>query len=909
MTTEWMTWVPQNQRKNASRLVEISPLFVSLMKDADEDMCRALFKDKSCAVLPEHNSHWFPHHDGEDLNTCQIHLRKLKCQGMRHIIWWELGVHGDIESSYHAITILAEGLLEQALAMAKILIAHRFGYFLAGSFCIIGLGKLGGRELNLGSDVDLLFIWQGRGSSEGGRKQVEAQQYFSELSKMLITLMAEHTALGQVWPVDMRLRPGGDGAAICLNLDATLLNYLDYGQTWERAMLIKARPVAGDMVIGQKFMEGVSPFVFRRYLDYTVVVALADMKRRIDGQAGQKDIAPGFDVKRGRGGIREIEFTIQSMQMLNGGRDKSLRVQEGKQALDLLVQKSFMKPAEARQLFEAYTFWRRIEHAIQARKGEHSHALQEDYQNYLSTALAIADVDAEMQKNRSFVNQIFTSRVLPSIALGESHAWLSFKGHHDGLDVLDEVSQQRIQAALKRVDEQLHRGLLPERSRGQIESILAQAMPKWMTDNNGVQAIESFTQLLHSIAGRASWIDLLATHKGALAWLIGVLSASKYLAEHIVKNPTWLEWPLASERGEVEIQSLCHQISGLDILDEADFLASLGRLVDQARIRCALAIDAHQEDPLIIGGWLADIADVAVLASFRSCVHELKLPHDFPLVALAMGKHGSREMGLVSDLDMVFVLADGYDQDINKRSSREWAQRLGRRMIRQLTGLAPFGAGYEFDGRLRPSGNSGVLVTTLHGFQDYQSHKAQTWEHQALCRVRVITQNKHLKSTVETVIASVLDQDRNIEVLKSNVLMMREKMLSHLSSKDADFINLKHDKGGLVSIEFLAQFARLSFAKGMGSGLGTVATFRNLPDEAPLAWKTHAEQLATTYIEFRQMENVLRVELWSSIGKLPVDAQSTEWVTLQRHSTIQTPQELKVRMHWVREKFVELMAN
>jgi len=908
MTTEWMTWVPTNHKDNAARLTDISPFFKSLMKDADEKVCHALFKDLNNAVLPQNNVFWLPNSHDEDLNACLNHLRKLKRQAMRHIIWWELGIHGNMEVSYHSITAVAEGLLEQALVMAKELIAPRFGYLTEGSFCIVGLGKLGGRELNLGSDVDPLFLWQGVGVTEGGRKQVQPQQYFSELSKMLIKLMSEYTALGQVWPVDMRLRPGGDGSAICSSLEATLSHYLDYGQTWERAMLIKARPVAGDVALGQKFIDGVIPFVFRKYLDYSSVVALADMKRRIDGQSGQSDIAPGFDVKRGRGGIREIEFTIQSMQLLNGGRNKSFRIQEGKKALDLFVQKGFMPSADAIGLFESYTFWRRIEHAVQARKGEQTHVLPDDYQRYLSMALGIDDIDAEMQRNKQFVNHIFTSRVLPSFAVDQTHIWLSMGDKHEELEQLDTLLQQRIQAVLIRIDEQLLRGLLPERSRGQIETILAQAMPEWIHDNNGVQAIESFADLLHSIAGRASWIDLLATHKGALAWLIGVLSASKYLAEHIVKNPTWLEWPLANERGEVEIQSLCQQISCLDVEDEADFLASLGRLIDQARIRCALAIDAHQEDPLIIGEWLADIADVAVLTCYKSCVHELKLPPNFPLVALAMGKHGSREMGLVSDLDMVFVLAGDQDQEIHQRSAREWAQRLGRRMIRQLTGIAPFGAGYEFDGRLRPSGNSGVLVTTLDGFEDYQMHEAQTWEHQALCRARVITQDESVKSKVETVIVKVLNQHRDIEVLKADVLSMREKMLSHLSNKDADYINLKHDKGGLVSIEFLAQFARLSFAQGASSGLGTVATLRSLPETTPKLWQAHAIFLADTYIAYRQMENVLRVELWSSIGKLPVDNDRSEWVTLRRHSTIRTSEELQMIMVKVRDIFLELMG-
>jgi glutamate-ammonia-ligase adenylyltransferase len=904
---EILACVPVDLQADTRRLLNISPQFSSLMRTATEQQCRVLFVDLGEAVLPDASKVWIPACDSEILGECMSHLRRCKQRGLRHLIWWEMGLYGDIEVSSRAIADFASGLLQQALEMAERLIAARYGRLQHGSFCIIGLGKLGGRELNLGSDVDPLFVWQGEGSTAEGRKSIPAAEYFGHLSRMLIRLMSERSADGMVWPVDMRLRPGGDGAAIALSLNATLTHYLEYGQTWERAMLIKASPVAGDHELGQQFIEGVAPFIYRRYLDYTTVASLADMKRRIDGQAGTGGVAAGFDVKRGRGGIREIEFIIQSMQLLHAGRRPTLRVQPSMQALTLLSEADVIDAEDAEQLQQAYYFWRQIEHAIQARRGEQTHRLPNDFADYLSKATGIPDIEKQMVSQASRVEAKFNKYVMP---LGDSEqaegGWLA--GSRAGLELLDEAERSRINIALINIEACLSRGLLPERSRAQVERILDQAMPRWLDDANGVTALEAFAELIHAIAGRATWIDLLATHQGALDWLIGVLSASRYLADHIVRDPSWLEWPLATEYSETDIKQVCAGLDALRAEDDIEqVLAEIGRWVDRCRLLCALAVDAHKADPMVVGGWMADMADAATAAVFRLCLAQMQLPEDFPFVAVAMGKHGSREMGLVSDLDMVFILVhDKPEEMIGRRSMWEHAQRLGRRMIQYLTGAPPFGAGFEFDARLRPSGSSGVLVTNLNGFRDYQLNKAQTWEHQVLCRARAVAGSQQARLAVDRVVTEVLAQPRDGIALAAEVVEMRQKMLDHLASKSAVVINLKQDAGGLVDIEFLAQYARLAFG---GAARGSVDILKQLPDCAPAMWKEEANQLANTYLDYRQMENVLRVELWQSIGKLSDDAQAPEWETMRRHTNIHSPEVLRHSMAQVHAVFQKLLVN
>lgn len=900
--------VPESLKPDARRLFQISPLFVQLMRDAREDEICHLFRPAGQALLPDLTAAWLPGNGPESLEACMRALRQCKRHGLRHLIWWELGLRGDIAASWKSLSLFADGLLHHALNMAGRLLASRYGTLEGGRFCIIGLGKLGGSELNLGSDVDLLFVHDAPAGSHssGGRKSLPAAEYYAQLGRMVIRLMSERTDDGQVWPVDMRLRPGGESAAITLGLEATIDFYRNYGQTWERAMLIKARPVAGDLALGEELIEAIAPFVYRRYLDYTTVAALAEMKRRIDAQAGKMEIGAGFDVKRGAGGIREIEFIVQSLQLIHGGRNNDLRVTPCLEAIRQLGQGGILESSEVHGLTESYRFWRRIEHAIQARIGEQTHKLPESYHDYMIDALALEHPDVEMVKHAARVRATFTRYVLPESPsrTGGVH-WLD-ADRDLPLGGWCDASRRRALEALGRIRQHLARGLLPERSREEIEQILDRAIPRWLDDENGLPALEAFAELVHTIGGRATWIDLLATHHGALDWLIGVLSASAYVREHIVRDPSWLEWPLEAGRGKMDIGKVCREIRAIDPHDLQLALADLGRLVDQGRLHAALAVDAHTADPLTVGSWLADVADAATAKAIELALTQMNLPLDFPFVALAMGKHGSREMGLVSDLDMVFVVVHpDLTSQLAGRSIGEQAQRLGRRVIHYLTGMPPFGAGFEFDARLRPSGKSGALVTSLRGFMDYQRHHAQTWEHQALCRARPCAGPLDASRQVADAVRQILDLPRNHELLAEEVRSMRQRMLQHLAVHGPEIIDLKHDAGGLVDIEFLAQYSRLAF--GGGDAAGTIQQLSHLPQKAPQEWHEQAEWLAETYFQYRQMENALRVELWRSIGRLPTDPTATEWETMRRHAEIDSPEKLSDLMARVRTVFQQLL--
>ncbi len=892
---------PTNQQIYA-HLITALPLFKRLMHRLSDEEQLQVMQSQDHALLPTID--WVPKQEVYDIDHCQQHLRHYKQWGLCHLIWWELGVHGDPIRSWQHISDLADSLINEALRMAEVLIAPRLGCMADGAFCIMALGKLGGQELNMGSDVDLLFVWQGKGNSHGGRKSLPAAEYYAQLSRMFIRLMDEHTADGQVWPVDMRLRPGGASAAIALSLDATLGHYLDYGQTWERAMLIKTRAVAGSFTLGTSLIEGLLPFKFRRYLDFTTVTALAEMKRRIDQAQREAMPTAGFDVKRGYGGIREVEFIVQALQLLHGGRHHALRDQYNTLAtLALLKDLSILPTVEATTLRDGYIFWRRVEHAIQAKNGEQTQQIPVEYETWMPSLLGMDALPSQMHAHTTCIHAIFSERLLPEAIADADNVIQWLQG--EGLPVTQTHKDQTAMLhSLQRIRQHLRRGLLPERSSSQMTRLLHYVMPLWLDDAHGVQALDAFADLVCAIGGRATWIDLLDTHRGTLTWLAGVLSASRYVANHIVRDPSWLEWPLSEERGAVEVSRLCADLHALDAsLPDEQFLAALGHAVDQVRLHCALTIDAHQQDALHIGAWLADIADAATAAAIRYNIHHLRLADDFPFVALAMGKHGSQEMGLVSDLDMVFVLvADNDRAMLGSRSVRDWAQRLGRRVIQTLTSPAPFGAGYAFDARLRPSGQSGVLVIGMKAFDDYQRHQADTWEHQALCRARTVAGPVCAQQSLTDAVQQILAIPRKQTALANDIVAMRQKMFAHLGSHDANIINIKQDHGGLIDIEFLAQWSRLAFG---GEHCGTIATLRHPTPAAPEAWQADALMLAAHYLAYRELENTLRVELWQSIGHLPRAVDCSEWKTLARHCTIDSPQMLHTMMTEVHQCFVQ----
>ncbi|RME87232.1 MAG: bifunctional [glutamate--ammonia ligase]-adenylyl-L-tyrosine phosphorylase/[glutamate--ammonia-ligase] adenylyltransferase, partial [Zetaproteobacteria bacterium] len=345
---------------------------------------------------------------GADKPAALRALRQAAARARAHAIWWELGLGGDIVASYEALSAFADRLVAEALAAAEGIVSARFGELPGFAIAALALGKHGGEELNLGSDLDLVFVWDAPEGASSTRRGLGASEYAERVVRAFVELCALRTAEGLAWEVDLRLRPGGQAAPVALRLAAVESYFEDYAQAWERAAWIKARAVAGDAGLGKRLMQIREAFVFRPRLDWAMLDALAEMKRRIDAEAGTKGFGPGWDVKRGRGGIREVEFIAQALQLAYGGRYSRLRTRKTLKALARLSEHGFLPEEDAAQLQAAYCDLRRVEHALQARRGEHTHRLPDDAEVYLSAALGEERV-RRVQKESAFVAERFAA--------------------------------------------------------------------------------------------------------------------------------------------------------------------------------------------------------------------------------------------------------------------------------------------------------------------------------------------------------------------------------------------------------------------------------------------------------------------------------------------------------------------
>ncbi len=818
-----------------------------------------------------------------DFAAQQARMRRLAALARVQTVWWEFGAQQAPEQGWLALSRFCDALIAEGARVALGFAAMRRPMPAGFRWLFVALGKLGGEEVNLASDWDLVWVWDA--------EEQDAAVFAQRALQLFVRLFGERTPEGQAWRVDLRLRPGGEGAPAATRLAALVAHLESYAQTWERAAWLRARPIAGDAALAEEVERLRKAFVFRRHLDYAALAALAGMKARMDAQAKGEDFGPGWDIKRGRGGIREAEFFVQAMQLIYGGRKPALRVRAVLEATQALANEGLLAAEEAQRHAEDYKFLRRLEHAWQAARGDVGHRLDADAEAVFRAALA----DFQLELAQTITERV-AARFRSLFAEEKAPAAFPWDESERWADMFPETHRAHVAALLQEIGAWLDRGLLPERAHREVAVVLCEALPAWAEDANGVRALSLFVDLLRNISGRAHWMDLLAHHEGARRWLIGVLAAGRFLAERVARDPAWLEWPLAAERGEAEIAALVRAIEAACAHTGEEARARIARAVDQARITLALAWDAHRLRAHELAREWSCVAEAAVRACLAVAMREMGIAQGFPFAIVAMGKLGAQEMSLASDLDLVFL---------TEAKDFARAQRLGRRVIALLSATPPFGPGLAVDMRLRPSGRQGILVSTLAAFEEYQHRWALTWEHQALVRARVIAGPEDLRSKVEAAIAEVLAMPRNPAHIAAEMRAMRAKMEAHHAA-DARFINLKHGAGGMSDIEFLAQFVRLIWHEGTPSVL---ATLQGLSASIPKEFREAAPFLAETYADFMQAREALWIELEAPCERIPRDPSDAAWRTLARHTAFSSPQALLARMQMVRERFLALLAH
>lgn len=723
---------------------------------------------------------------------------------------------------------------------------------------VIGMGKLGAGELNLSSDIDLMFTYPEPGETAKG---VTCHQFFTRLGQQLIDVLDTVTADGFVFRVDMRLRPYGRDGVLACSFDAMENYYQLQGRDWERYAMLKARIVAGDRAAGAELLQRLRPFSYRRYLDFSAFESLRVMKQQINKQVMKKDM--NDDIKLGAGGIREAEFVVQALQMVHGGRDRRLQQVSWYVAVDQLREGGYLSVDSAQRLVSAYTFLRDLEHKLQGFANKQTQALPvtAEQQQRMAVAMGVPDVasadwsilTAILDHHRTVVHQQFKAvirmdededdasrhdvddealRSLWHEELADDEAVALLAQH--GFEAPEETWQQLGEFRSDRVFR-----TLPSDSRQRFSRFMPLLLATLGQEKTPSRGFLRVMKLVESVARRTAYLVLLTENPRAMKQFVHLCHASPFVADFLSRNPVLLDELLHVMRqppGKTELQDELAQallrIGEESIEEQLDYLRYF-KLTHTLQV--AAAQISGTMTVMKVSDYLTFIAEAILEQVLSLCWQHLTRRHGYPVnsagkhgsmdfMVIAYGKLGGIELSYVSDLDVVFAHDGALDEDTvtagEQRSvnSREFYTRLAQRVISMLGARTASGKLYEVDMRLRPSGESGLLVTTLPAFEQYQCHQAWTWEHQALVRARAVAGSTRLMADFEKVRRAILGRPRAPDQLTLDVVGMRRRMREELVRKSGRLASspafvIKQGQGGIVDIEFMVQYLVLRFAE------------------------------------------------------------------------------------------------
>lgn len=770
-------------------------------------------------------------------------LRDFRAYHMLRIVWRDLCRLADTLETIRDTSLLAEACISQALESVQSELEKRFGRPVGREsgehqqLIVLAMGKLGARELNVSSDIDLIFAYPEAGETDHSTKPLSNEQFFAKVGQALITALDQNTADGFVFRVDMRLRPYGDSGALAHNFSALEQYYQMQGRDWERYALIKARPVTGDPNQAAILMESLRPFVFRRYIDFGVIDSLRGMKQMINAEVRRRNLER--DVKLGHGGIREIEFIAQCFQLIRGGRDLGLQQRELLLVLPECAHLGCLPEEVVEQLRSAYLFLRDSEHAIQGYADKQSQALPNDELGQFAMASTMGfacweDYLAALSQHRDIVSSHFRDLIAApdeqdadevdllhwGETLTKEHLInLGFKDVDSSLNLLHSLqSSSRVQT-------------LQSEGKKRLEDFMPQLLRQCVSAPDPDLSLERVLPLVAAVLRRSAYFVLLLENPQALRELVVLCGASPWIAQQLAKHPVLLDELLdranlysAPDKSLLQ-QELRQQVARLaedDLEAQMDAL----RYFKASHVLRVAASEIEGRLPLMqVSDKLTWIAEVILEQVLAVAWADLSGKYGEPeregsgvgFAIFGYGKLGGIELGYGSDLDLVFVYDTVHGSCTNGERSIDntvFYTRLGQKIIHILDTRMAAGQLYEVDMRLRPSGDSGMLVATTAAFASYQRESAWTWEHQALVRARWVAGDSEIAQQVELVRHQVLSVQRDNDALAQEVCQMREKMRGNLVKEDVQSgeFHLKQGVGGIVDIEFMVQYAVLAWS-------------------------------------------------------------------------------------------------
>ncbi|HZH43858.1 MAG TPA: bifunctional [glutamate--ammonia ligase]-adenylyl-L-tyrosine phosphorylase/[glutamate--ammonia-ligase] adenylyltransferase [Lysobacter sp.] len=767
------------------------------------------------ALAPEARADW------------PLQLRRYRAAESTRLIWRDVLGLDDVEATLAGSTRLAEACLRVALDALEVEFAQRHGVVRDANgtpqrLVVFALGKLGGGELNFSSDVDLVYAYPHDGEADGART-LPAEAYFMRLGQQLAKLLDEVTPDGFCHRVDLRLRPHGNAGRLAWSFAAMEQYFQREGRDWERYAWQKARPVAGDLDAGERFLQTLRPFVYRRYLDYGALDGLRAMKAAIAAEVARKELAD--DIKRGPGGIREIEFLVQALQLIRGGRDAALRGRALLPMLEVLVAQRLIAPEAGAALAEAYRFLRRVENRLQMREDAQTHALPEDAaaRVRLARGLGFADWDAfrgALDRHRACVAAEFDALLAPRErapapdALAAYWRALPDGGGDEALRAAGFEEPDSADALLRDFARSPGVRGLSDAARARLDRVVPALLQAAAASERPMLALRRVLALLQNILRRSAYLALLDEQPAARARLVETVAHSALLAERVAAYPLLLDELLdARVAGALPdreaLQAACAAVAG----DDAEaVLQALNEVRQALSFRIALALRDGRAGAVECAQRLAWLADAVVARVLHVAEDEVATAHGrvpgARFAVIGYGSLGGQELGFGSDLDLVFLCdapAEAVSDGARALDPSRWFMRLAQKLVALLGTVTAAGRLYDVDVRLRPDGAKGLLVTTLTSFADYQRERAWTWEHQALVRARGVAGDAGLRDAFEQVRAQTLARVREPGALHADVAAMRRRMRAELDRSDAAAFDLKQGEGALVDLEFLLQ--------------------------------------------------------------------------------------------------------
>ena len=817
-----------------------------------------------------------PIHDEDSLSRS---LRQLRKRVMLKLLVRDIGGLANLNEVVLTMTALAELAVQCAQTFAMASLTEQYGAPI-GSFSgtqqemlVIGMGKLGGCELNVSSDIDLIFVYPEDGETLGPRVLCN-HEFFSKLGRRVINLINELTGEGYVFRVDMRLRPYGDSGPLVTSFAALEEYLVTQGREWERYAWIKARVISpADNAHTEELMQLVRPFVFRKYLDFSAFASMRKLHAQIRQEVQRRDRLN--NIKLGPGGIREIEFIAQVFQLIRGGRNANLRIRPTLQVLQLLRELEKLSPETVEGLSTAYIFLRNLEHRLQYLDDQQTQDLPDnaDDQACLAEGMGYPDYPAmmmQLDQHRVLVStqfaQIFNTQKNDSQEFGTPHnnLWnenIQTEELSENLGNLGYSDTQGLAEHLLQIRNNIRYRQLPDSSRQLLDNLIPQFIVLCSVPKNHDQTLTRILTLLETISRRASYLAFLAEYPQAWLRLTHIASASMWASDYLIQYPILLDelldareiycmpdWPALDS-------ALQHQLAEYetDIEQQMDIL----RQFQHSQTFHLLAMDLQGMLPIeSLSDHLSDLADLVLHHTLQLCWRDARKKHQpHPQFAIiAYGKLGGRELGYASDLDLIFLYDDPHPD------AAEIYARLAQRINTMLSSYTDSGRLYETDLRLRPNGSSGLLVSSIASFAEYQRQHAWIWEHQAITRARFSAGDAQVGQQFEIIRDEVLCQQRDLNILRQEIVSMRQKMHDgHPTNKN--LFDIKHDRGGMVDIEFIVQFLVLAYANQhpqLAAHKGNLALLKR-SGECGLIEPQLAEAVCKIYRKLRAIQHKMRL--------------------------------------------------